>query len=67
MEYESNYQKLCVTWRERFLTWDHEGIYKNLNLQGCRPGFLDIQYFGRPYRVDRGTGIITNLQDPEDE
>ena len=67
MEYESNYQKLCVTWRERFLTWDHEGIYKNLNLQGCRPGFLDILYFGRPYRIDRGTGIITNLQDPEDE
>lgn len=67
MEYESNYQKLCVAWREKFLTWDHEGIYRNLNLEGCYPGYLEIPYFGQIYRIDRTTGIITRPEEPGEE
>jgi len=63
----SNYDKLCVQWREKFITWDHEAIYQNLELDGCHSDHLDITYFKNPYHIDRKTGIITNLKAPEEK
>lgn len=66
-DYTSNYKKLCVEWRQKFLTWDHQKIYHKLNLPGYYDDHLEITYFGIPYSIDRNSGIITNMTNPSEE
>lgn len=65
MDKISNYDLVCEQWREQFLTWDHEAMCRNLGLPGCYADRLEISYFKRPFRIDRQTGQITNLREPE--
>lgn len=66
-EYTSNYEKLCEDWRKKFLTWEHKKIFEHLQLPGYFEDHLELTYFHVPYAIDRATGVITNLENPQEE
>lgn len=67
-EQTDNYIKLCHIWREKFLTWDHEKAMKNVGLaDGVHEEYLELDYFGVPFRIDRKTGVISDTTNPGKE
>lgn len=60
-----NYIKLCEVWREKFLTWDHEAAMRNVGLaDGVHEDYLELDFYGVPFRIDRHTGVISDTTDP---
>ncbi len=62
---QDNYVKLCDEWRSKFLTWDHSAVMRRVGLDdGIHDDYLELDYFGISFRIDRRTGIISNTREP---
>lgn len=62
--YESNYDKVRETWRQKFLTMDHENLIRRFHL-ASDDSSLYLTYFSHSVRIDRNTGVITYKDFPE--
>lgn len=58
-EYESNYEKVFSHFQEEFLKMDQQAAAEKLGL-GCDGETLTIPWFGKPWKIDRRTGRITD-------
>lgn len=63
-ETTDNYECTCEQWREIFLKMDHKELAQRFSLQSDEEA-LYIVYFGQKYRLDRKTGMICLVDEPE--
>lgn len=59
-----NYAMVCEKWRKLFLEMDMEDLARRFNLE-TDEGALYITFFCERFRLDRRTGMITSIDDPE--
>lgn len=65
-EYQDNYEKVREEWKERAKTWDYKERYEALGLSGYTEGRkLPVVYYGKKYEIDRETGEITYVEQPD--
>lgn len=55
----SNYEKWCEEWCQKFLQMDLDDLKMRVPELVDHGNFLSIFHFGRQYRIDKQTGIIT--------
>lgn len=65
MEAISNYEKLCLEWRQRFQHMDQGRLCRLLPGLSAEEDFLTLEHFARVYAIDRRTGEITAPHDPD--
>ncbi len=63
----SNYDVVIENWRSQFLTWNHRAQMANLGYTTLDDNFIHLTYLKTPYRIDRATGWIENLNNPEEK
>ncbi|MCI8504852.1 MAG: DUF3786 domain-containing protein [Lachnospiraceae bacterium] len=63
----NNYVKVLEKWRRDFLTWDQEALCKKVGLDTWDEKTIRLSYFGIPHEIDRETGRITCVGNPEYE
>jgi len=56
--YESNYDKICETWRQKFLSMDQNALIRRFGLESDEDA-LYLEYFSNRMRIDRKSGEIT--------
>ncbi|MBQ8087749.1 MAG: DUF3786 domain-containing protein [Clostridia bacterium] len=59
----SNYDKVLERWRARFITMDHAHIAKRFSLRLDAQN-LYVDYFAHPFAIDRASGCVTRLDQP---
>ena len=59
-----NYEMTCEKWRKTFLDMDHEELTQRFSLE-TDENALYITYFCEKYRIDRKSGMITLVKDPQ--
>lgn len=60
---QSNYDKLCEDWREKFLQMDQEILMRKLPEIKAEGEYLTIVHFGRKYGIHRKEGYIRAMED----
>lgn len=63
MEHQSNYEKWCEEWRQKFLTMDQEDICRRLPEIDKTEQKLLLWHYGRQFAVDRKDGTMTVVSD----
>lgn len=61
---QSNYDKVIEEWRLRFLKMDQEALIEKFQLESDEMAVY-LTYFNHKMRIDRFTGIITYLEEPQ--
>lgn len=62
---ESNYDKVCEVWRQKFLSMDQEALIRRFGLRSDEDA-LYLEYFCNSMRIDRHSGVISYVEG-EDE
>ena len=60
---QSNYDKLCEDWREKFLQMDQEILMRKLPEIKAEGEYLTIVHFGKKYGIHRKEGYIRAMED----
>lgn len=61
---QSNYDKVIEEWRLRFLKMDQEALIEKFQLESDEMAVY-LTYFNYKMRIDRFTGVITYLEEPQ--
>lgn len=61
---QSNYDKVIEEWRLRFLKMDQEALIEKFQLESDEMAVY-LTYFNHKMRIDRFTGVITYLEEPQ--
>ena len=61
---QSNYEKVLEMWRQNFLRMDHESLIKKFQLEADEEN-LYLVYFNKKLKINRITGKIFYMEDPE--
>ena len=61
MEQRSNYETLCLRWAEQLKRYDTAHLLSLLPELRPDGDSLTIVHFGRTFRIDRDSGLITAL------
>lgn len=59
-----HYEAVSAEWRARFVQMDHESLARRFRLQ-IDASHLYLTYFSRPYAIERGSGKILRLDQPQ--
>lgn len=61
---QSNYDKVIEEWRLRFLKMDQEALIEKFQLESDEMAVY-LTYFNYKMRIDRFTGVITYVEEPQ--
>lgn len=64
LQNQSNYDKVIEEWRLRFLKMDQEALIEKFQLESDEMAVY-LTYFNYKMRIDRFTGVITYLEEPQ--
>ena len=61
-----NYKMLCEKWREIYRDLDHDALERQFGLE-CDEEARYVTYFHEKYRLDKKSGMLTLVSDPDRE
>ena len=64
LQNQSNYDKVIEEWRLRFLKMDQEALIEKFQLESDEMAVY-LTYFNYKMRIDRFTGVITYVEEPQ--